>query len=104
MFFKKKISEIKQPGDAYDVANRLNNLQPGDPGWNDCDAASEAAKLMKDTGWSFLTYNQEGQEIHHPPGSHVTCPDCGGSGWLDTPPGGDWTQCRTCHGIGKISS
>lgn len=65
---KKTISQIPQgPTDAWEAANLMHDLKPGDEGYNVSSLAGQAATEMKEAGWIFYTYSDWGDEVHIPP-------------------------------------
>lgn len=59
-------------GDCYEVANWLNDAERyGHPLYNDSVEAAKAHKLMAAAGWTFLTYNDHGQEVWQKPGTEA---------------------------------
>ena len=59
-------------GDAYEVANWLNDADSLDhQKYNSSAEATKAAQLMRDNGWTFLTYNEYGQEVWQKPGANT---------------------------------
>lgn len=66
----KAIDQIpQQPIDCYQVAEHLYGSKSG---------VHEAAKEMRTAGWTFLEYNEYGEEVHQPPTKF--CAHCGGQG------------------------
>lgn len=70
----KNINDYPYPnGDAYEVANCFNDCERyGQPGYNSSLLATQAAQLMREAGWTFLTYNDYGQEVWQKPGANST--------------------------------
>ena len=53
-----------QLADCYEIANWLNNSEKfGHPKYNNSANAALAAQLMREAGWTFLTYNEYGEEV-----------------------------------------
>ena len=68
MFESHKIIEPpKFPIDAYEFANLVAGLTPGDEGYNSVELASRAARDMRAAGWVFQGYNDAGEETYLPP-------------------------------------
>lgn len=81
------IKKIETPMDCYQVAELLFGVA-------DSKTASMAAEEMRKAGWSFLEYNECGEEVWQPPKEVKYCPVCKGSG--TTPNGAAW--CPACDG------
>lgn len=64
-----KISQV--PMDCYQVANEMFGAHGGHA------FVAEAVEAMSTAGWTFLRYNDDGEEVHQPP---AKCPVCGGIG------------------------
>ena len=61
----RNLSDYPHPqADCHEVANWLNDLKPGDKGYNSAYLAALAAKEMKIAGWKFVDYDfQTGREV-----------------------------------------
>lgn len=84
---RKSIDSIPQwPADCYQVAEELYGVA-------NSHTAALAAEEMRRAGWTFVEYNEYGEEVRQPPAVKL-CPACGGSG--TTPDGSAW--CPACDG------
>ena len=65
---RKPISSIQQkPFYAYEVANEIFGLKPGDELYNHPALAHKAALDIQCAGWKFVGYTETGQEVFAPP-------------------------------------
>jgi len=55
------------PSDCYELANQTLGLRPGDADFDNPVLAEVAAQYMSDEGWTFVDYNEYGEEVYSPP-------------------------------------